>query len=309
MSHHYLYIEKRQRVKKTDSPYSRRATRIADELEAMGLNYKIAHFDEIEVDFKNDKITVLADGEDITRFSHIIFGGHSGYKEYELKRLIVDVAQASGNTQVQNADFIKKLPYYTKIGFAKVCVENNLPHLHTYFSNTGSYESQQEISYPYIAKHYNGENDLVREGEKDVIRKNVFIIEDNNSWQQERLSEKSPADFLIQEFADAGEDLRIFVSNGKVVGGWKRIAGEGFMTVGGEGRRYVYYNSPAQEIVDICEKAASAWSVDFMALDFIYKDGKPYILEFSMNPGFHAYETKCEDGEPVNVARAIIESF
>ena len=46
-----------------------------------------------------------------------------------------------------------------------------------------------------------------------------------------------------------------------------------------------------------------------MALDFMYKDDKPYILEFSMHPGFNAYETKCEDGEPIDVADAIIASF
>ena len=90
--------------------------------------------------------------------------------------------------------------------------------------------------------------------------------------------------FFTQEFSETATDYRIFVSKGKVIGGWKREAKTGFMTVLAKNSTYTYYNDPAPEIVDICERAAKAWEVDFMALDFMYKNDKPYILEFSNRP-------------------------
>ena len=49
-----------------------------------------------------------------------------------------------------------------------------------------------------------------------------------------------------------------------------------------------------------------------MAIDVIYKDNKPYVLEVNMNPGFKAYEKKIEpkDGyEIINIAKEMILSF
>jgi hypothetical protein len=41
----------------------------------------------------------------------------------------------------------------------------------------------------------------------------------------------------------------------------------------------------------------------------MFKNGKPYLQEISLHPGFKAYETKITDGEPVNIAEAIITAF
>ena len=69
------------------------------------------------------------------------------------------------------------------------------------------------------------------------------------------------------------------------------------------------YNNPEPEVVEIAERFANILEADFIAVDFMYKDGKPYVQEFSFHPGFKAYETKIEDGEPINVADAIITSL
>ena len=60
---------------------------------------------------------------------------------------------------------------------------------------------------------------------------------------------------------------------------------------------------------NLAEDVAKKLEADFVAVDIINKDNKPYILEISLNPGFHAYENKCQNGEPANIAKAIIESF
>ena len=71
---------------------------------------------------------------------------------------------------------------------------------------------------------------------------------------------------------------------------------------------YEMYNEPDQEIVDIAERFATILSADFMAVDFMYIDDKPYVQEISFHPGFKAYETKIE-GKSVNIAEAIITAF
>jgi glutathione synthase/RimK-type ligase-like ATP-grasp enzyme len=101
--------------------------------------------------------------------------------------------------------------------------------------------------------------------------------------------------------------MRIFVSNNKIVGGWKRKATQGFMTVSkGE---YTIYNEPEEEIAGLALKTAKAFKADFIATDFMLKDGKPYLQEISLHPGFKAYEEKATGGVPNNIAKAIIESF
>lgn len=311
---HYLYIDKRQRIE-TGNQYPKKVERIIDEFNELGYKYDFAYFDQIEISFNYNKVEVMANGKDITQYTHILFGGHITRREYELKWIIVDLIDrynAQNNSSkilVQNSKFIKKMPHYSKIMMAKICIDYGLPHLNTYYNSNGNYkDGQNPFGYPIIAKHYIGKNDIVKDKGEEKIKKNVFKLDKVADWSQERLRNKDLKNFFIQEFSDVGEDIRTFVSKGKVVGGWKRVAGTGFMTVT-KGSTYIYYNNPSSDIVEICEKAATAWESDFMALDFIYKKGEPYILEFSMHPGFNAYENKCIEGEPVNIARTILDSF
>ncbi len=59
----------------------------------------------------------------------------------------------------------------------------------------------------------------------------------------------------------------------------------------------------------MAEKVAKVFKADFIAVDFMSdKDGNMLLQEISLHPGFKAYENKIE-GEPVNIAKAIIEAF
>jgi len=101
--------------------------------------------------------------------------------------------------------------------------------------------------------------------------------------------------------------MRIFVSKHKIIGGWRRKAKKGFMTVSqGE---YIMYNKPSPEIAKLAIKTSKAFKADFIATDFMFKNGKPYLQEISFHPGFKAYEEKAKGDKPANIAKAIIESF
>ncbi len=254
----YLIIDKKQRVKtKNELPYA--TLRIIQEFEKKNLDFDFAYFDQIEIFFNDSKLQIRVNGQDPANYSHILFRGHSlGEKtHYETKALITNYIEhtnalkSEGATIVQNAQAIKSTPYYNKIWMAWVCSKNNIPFFESYYRVDGDYTVERDIlsKYPLIIKHYAGENDMRKVNNEEKIKKNVFKLENIKELEQKHLKGKNLKEFFIQEFSDEGEDMRIFVSKNKIIGGWRRKAKKGFMTVSqGE---YTIYNNPSPEITDL----------------------------------------------------------
>lgn len=314
----YLIIDKRQRVDidgMGDIPTA--SARLLEELSKKNLPGDFAYNDQLEFLFLDGKVAIKANGKDITDYSHIIFRGHALHndKEYHFKRYIIEYIEQYNEEHpekqilVQNSEAIKRFPYYNKIAIAMLCAQNNIPHFSTYFRTDGDYSQAREMlnQYPLIIKEYSGVNRVEIIDGKEKIKKNVFKLDNLEDYKQEGLHGQDLSNFFLQEFSDAGEDYRIFVKLGKVIAGWKRIASESFMTV--SKGIYEMYNEPNDEITNIAEKMAAILDADFMAVDFMNINGKPYIQEIGFHPGYKAYETKIEKGEPVNIAEAIVTAF
>jgi hypothetical protein len=312
----YLIIDKRQRVK-TEGEFPHASARIMEELKKKNLDFDFCYLDEIEIFLGDSKLEIFAKEKNILEYSHILFRGHSlgQNTEYETKQLITDyieqynIANPSETIRVLNGTAIKNLPFYNKIWFGYICTKNDIPYFKSYYRMDGRYPMKLDFlgNYPLILKEYSGQNDTKKIDGELKIKKNVFKIESPSDYQTEDLKEKNLKNFFLQEYSDAGEDFRIFLSKGEVIGGWKRKATDGFITVSkGE---YTIYNEPNEEMTQMAKRAAKAFKGDFIAADFMYKDGKLYLQEISLHPGFKAYEQKATGGEPVNIAKAIIESF
>lgn len=307
----YLIIDKRQRITGKMSTASKR---LIEEIEKRNMTYKFIYNDQLEFLFKDGDISIKADGRNLKEYKYIIFRGHSLHdnKEYHFKRYITDyidlynLNNPSDRVLVQNSEAIKNFPYYNKIAMAIFCAQHNIPYFDTYYRSDGKYIGEEKVlgEYPLILKEYTGVNRIETIGGKEKIKKNVFKVEKDEDLN--KIKDQNPENFFLQEFSDTGEDYRIFVKLGKVIGGWKRKATDGFMTV--RKGEYEMYNNPDQEIVEIAEKVATLLSADFMAVDFMYVNNKPHVQEISFHPGFKAYETKIE-GKPVNIAEAIITAF
>jgi len=310
----YLVIDKRQRVKDMEIPTA--SFRILEELKKKDIPTDYVYNDELELLFTKGSTQIKAKGVDIKDYTHIIFRGHALHndREYALKRYIIDyIEQHNSDTPekkvlIQNSKAIKKLPYYNKVAISLLCSQYNLPYFQTYYRTDGKYLQPRDMlkEYPLILKEYAGINRVEIINGEEKIKKNVYKIEKDEDYEQEGLKGQDLSNFFLQEFSDAAEDYRIFVKLGKVIGGWKRTASKGFMTV--NKGIYEMYNKPDEEITAIAEKMASILEADFIAVDFMYMNGKPCIQEISLHPGFKAYETKIE-GEPVNIAEAIITAF
>lgn len=311
----YLIIDKRQRIDiGKDIPTG--SARLLEELEKKDIAYDFVYNDQLEFIFQDGNFVIMANGKDILSYSHIVFRGHSleNEKEYHFKRYIIDhidnhnLKNPDRKILVQNSEAIKRLPYYNKIAFAQLCAINNIPYFNTYYRTDGEYLSNREYlkKYPLIIKEYSGANRLQLIDGKEKIKKNVFKLNNNEDYTQTDLVTQELTNFFIQEFSDSQEDYRFFIKLGKLIGGWKRRASSGFMTV--NKGIYEMYNNPESEIREIAKKMADVLKADFMAVDIMHINGKPHIQEISLHPGYKAYETKI-DGEPINVAEAIITAF
>jgi len=310
----YLVIDKRPRIKNIEIPTA--SSRILEELKKKDIPADFVYNDEIEILFMDGSTQIKAKGIDVKEYTHIIFRGHALHndKQYALKRYIIDYIEQhnSDNPEkkvlIQNSKAIKKLPYYNKIAISLLCSQYNLPYFQTYYRTDGKYLEPRDMlkEYPLIIKEYAGINRIEIIDGEEKIKKNVFKLEKDEDFEQDGLKEQDLSNFFLQEFSSTAEDYRIFVKLGKVIGGWKRTASKGFMTV--NKGIYETYNEPNEQMREIAEKMANILEADFMAVDFMYMNGKPCIQEISLHPGFKAYETKIK-GEHINIAEAIIDAF
>ncbi|MDD3474666.1 MAG: hypothetical protein PHP08_02055 [Candidatus Dojkabacteria bacterium] len=313
----YLIIDKEHRVKGTRTgQYATAVERLMTEIANKNISYSFAYNTQIEFILKDGETSIRIAGVDITEYSHIIFRSHNLYnpKEYETKRLIIDWTDHYNRSNrrnkilVQNSEAIKNIPYYNKIFTAQFCSTHKIPYFDTYYRTDGLYINRSVLeNYPIIIKEYSGVNRVDKKFGKEIIKKNVYKLNSAKDLNNKYLKNQDLTNFFLQEFSTTPEDIRVFVKLGKVIAGWRREASTGFMTV--NKGIYSMYNTPSDEIREIAEKFAKEINADFMAVDFMFKDGKPYVQEISLHPGFKAYETKIEGETPINIAEAIVTAF
>ena len=110
---------------------------------------------------------------------------------------------------------------------------------------------------------------------------------------------------IVQEYLGErpGEDLRVLVIGGKVIGAMKRTAPEGDfranITNGGTGERF----EVTEEIDYIARETARALNLDIAGVDLLFDSRGFRVCEANSNPGFSGFERYCG----VNVADLITE--
>lgn len=115
----------------------------------------------------------------------------------------------------------------------------------------------------------------------------------------------SPKTLIVQEYVDSkpGEDLRVFVVGGKVIGAMKRHAPKGDfranISAGGHGEPFEVDN----QIDFLARETARICGLDIAGIDLLFdKDGYK-ICEANSAPGFEGFEKYCN----VDVAKQIAE--
>jgi RimK family alpha-L-glutamate ligase len=110
---------------------------------------------------------------------------------------------------------------------------------------------------------------------------------------------------IVQKYMGerVGEDLRVLVIGGKVLGAMKRTAPEGDfranITNGGTGENYPL----TEEIEFIARETAKSLNLDIAGVDLLFDKNGFVVCEANSNPGFSGFEKYCG----IDVADAITE--
>lgn len=110
---------------------------------------------------------------------------------------------------------------------------------------------------------------------------------------------------IVQEYLNdhPGEDLRVLVIGGKVIGAMKRTAPDGDfranITNGGTGENYPL----TEEIEYLARETARALNLDIAGVDLLFDKRGFRVCEANSNPGFSGFEKYCG----VNIADIITE--
>jgi len=110
---------------------------------------------------------------------------------------------------------------------------------------------------------------------------------------------------IVQEYLGerVGEDLRVLVIGGKVIGAMRRTAPEGDfranITNGGTGENYPL----TEEIEYLARETAKALNLDIAGIDLLFDSRGFRVCEANSNPGFSGFERYCG----VDVADLITE--
>jgi RimK family alpha-L-glutamate ligase len=100
---------------------------------------------------------------------------------------------------------------------------------------------------------------------------------------------------IVQEYMGfrPGEDLRVLVIGGKVIGAMKRTAPEGDfranITAGGTGENFPV----TEEIEFIARETAKVLGLDIAGVDLLFDENGFRVCEANSNPGFLGFEKYC----------------
>jgi len=136
----------------------------------------------------------------------------------------------------------------------------------------------------------------------------VYLCERNRDFKKlmefiDNLGNKKT--MIVQEYLGerVGEDLRVLVIGGKVVGAMKRTAPDGDfranITNGGTGSQYEI----SEEIDFLARETARTLGLDIAGIDLLFDSRGFRVCEANSNPGFSGFERYCE----VDVADLITE--
>jgi RimK family alpha-L-glutamate ligase len=110
---------------------------------------------------------------------------------------------------------------------------------------------------------------------------------------------------IVQKYMNerVGEDLRVLVIGGKVLGAMKRTAPEGDfranITNGGTGENYPL----TEEIEFLARETARSLNLDIAGVDLLFDKNGFVVCEANSNPGFSGFEKYCG----IDIADAITE--
>ncbi len=275
----------------TPKKYAKTTEMIIEEAKEL-FNLIVAPIDDIIISIDNRRLKLEYEGKDITKVDYVLPKIDSKRAIYGFE--IINAFDAFPVPKPYHAATI--LVAHDKFLTSIVLAHSNIPVPKTYIVKTKkAFESiMSNIKYPLMAKLKGGSGG-----------QGIMYVENKESMQSIISSmEVLKEEILIQEFIEnPGEDLRVLVAGGNVIGSMKRIAKAGEkranVKVGGTPAKY----TASDDVKDIAIRAAKAVGADICAIDLIESKKGPVVIEVNINPGLIGLSAATN----LNVAKRIVE--
>jgi ribosomal protein S6--L-glutamate ligase len=282
----------------TENPLAYAPKRLLEEGESTGHRIALVSYKQVDFEITKDGIKTLWKGEPLPQGKLIIFRELNPQAfSYNHRNFLIKWYQEKG-ARVINAESYLKWPYIDKLTQHFELQKGNLPFIETFnFSHRERLKKWAAGKYPFIEKYH------ISSRGREVFK--VSSEEDIESINKKGYKTRT---LLVQPFQVGGEDLRIIVIGGKVVGAMKRIAKVGShltnFSQGGSVEVYdINYDPKAKEIA---ERAAKHFNLDYVGVDLMKgNDGEWKVLEVNRGAQFQGFEK----ATGINIAKALLRVF
>ena len=115
----------------------------------------------------------------------------------------------------------------------------------------------------------------------------VFLVKNKKQLMEKilKIPENKKEMLVVQEKVDSDFDIRLLFFKNKLLGGMKRFS-DNFLNnfnQGGKVEKYI----PNKEELKTAKKAIKKFGMDYIAVDLMYKNKKPVIIEIQVGPWTH----------------------
>lgn len=257
--------------------------RLLQESRKEGINMSVCTPQQFElIVSRTDKNSILLN-EQITDLPDFVIhrmGSYTPYFALAVLRKLESLNVATFNSSSTIRNVIDKLYVH------QMLAESNLPTPKTMLLKTAVNMEliQQEIGFPLIVKNITG-----------TLGKGVFLCENKEKFQdliELMYSYNKNINIIIQEFVSykKGEDLRVFVCGGKVIGSMRRIAQDGRFKANFSCGAAVEKFEMNEEIEYLALETAKLMNLQIAGIDILF-DTKGYkVLEANSSPQFQGLE-------------------
>lgn len=204
--------------------------------------------------------------------------------------LIVDYINRY-HKHVLNEKTAKRMLFYDKLFQHYLLSKNHLPVL-TSLLYTGRHLPDSvygKFKTPYIVKSIEGSRG-----------RQVFLVNDKKEIRP-LVEQFGLGKMLVQRYIPMKSDMRIIVIGNKVIGGMRRIAGDGEFRANFALGAFTEKIKVTAELEELAKKAAKVFNAEFAGVDIIEYKGEYYILEVNIFPMFEGFEAATR----VNVAEKL----
>ncbi len=258
--------------------------RLQEEGKALGMDVRILGVHDTQILPGSAGVTVRNGGEELTSADFILLR----YKWGRMRETIPQLAKRCYNSVKAFGRYVNKYEQLRNIHSKEALLPHSLLVTAQY-----PYESAaEEFGTVFVAK-----------GLESSMGQEIFLVRTQEAWEALRKEYGPEREWLLQEYIaeSSGRDMRIYSIRGKAVAGMVRESEGDFRANVALGARV----SPleiTQQMEKICKDVYISTGLDFVGIDLLFGEEKPYFCEVNVMPGLEGIE----QATGVNVAGMVM---